>query len=141
MADSFSPAKELLLYCRFCKKTNMVQLERSIAGTGRVIDINSTFEYICTRCHRTHCFYGKDIITEVETEQSDEPKEEKVPENEIPENVREYKLTEHFLIGERITHPSYECVGIVVGKNPGIPNQILVKFEKVITTLVEDIEQ
>ncbi len=132
MAETFTPAETLQIYCRFCKKTLPAQLERSIAGSGRVVDRDSTFEYICSRCHRPHCFCGNDIIpiTESDTE-SDEETSEQEP--------REYKISDHFLVGEKITHPSYECIGTIVGKDPGSPNRLLVKFEKTIATLVEDI--
>jgi hypothetical protein len=130
MAETFTPAETLLIYCRFCKKTVPAQLERSIAGSGRVVDKDSTFEYICSRCHRPHCFMGKDIV----------PLSELESEGESPESEpREYKITDHFLVGEKITHPSYECVGTIVGKDPGSPNRLLVKFEKTIATLVEDV--
>lgn len=131
MAASFTPISELQLYCRFCKRVLPAQLERSIAGSGRTVDKKSTFEYICSRCHRTHCFFGEDIIEKIDNDQEDTSESEQKP--------REYKLSEHFLIGEKITHPSYESVGTVVGKDPGIPNRLLVKFEKTIITLVEDI--
>jgi len=130
MAETFTPAETLQIYCRFCKKTLEAQLERSIAGSGRIVDKDSTFEYICSRCHRPHCFFGRDIIQVSKTES-----EEETPEQE----PREYKITDHFLVGEKITHPSYECVGTIVGKDPGSPNRLRVKFEKTIATLVEDI--
>ena len=131
MAASFNPAEELLIYCRFCKKTLPAQLERSIAGTGRAIDKNSTFEYICSRCHRPHCFFGKDLLEQQKTEEEGAEPREQEP--------REYSISEHFLIGEKITHPSYETVGTIVGKDPGNPNLLRVKFEKVIVTLVENV--
>lgn len=131
MAETFTPAEALQLYCRFCKKTLPAQLERSIAGSGRVVDKESTFEYICSRCHRPHCFYGKDLI--------EKPKDDPEKKEKSEQKPREYKISEHFLVGEKITHPSFETVGTIVGKDPGNPNRLLVKFEKTITTLVEDI--
>ena len=131
MADSFKPASELQIFCRFCKATLPAQLERSIAGSGRSIDKESTFEYTCPKCQKSHYFFGKDILEEPEVDE--EKSEDTDPE------PREYKTTEHFLIGEKITHPSYKTVGIIVGKNPGNPSRLLVKFEKTITPLVEDI--
>ncbi len=140
MAKSFTPVEELLLYCRFCRKTMPATLERGIAGSGRTVDKNATFEYICTKCHRSHCYYGNDIIEAVEIPEDAENTEssETAPESET--EPREYKTSEHFLIGEEITHPSYDTAGQIVGKEPGIPNRILVKFGKVITQFVEDIE-
>ena len=140
MPESFSPVKEVLLYCRFCNKVVVSQLERSIAGSGRIVDKESTFEYVCSRCHRTHCYYGKDILESSEPTESTESTE--VVENTSPEitpEPRKYSISEHFLIGETINHPSYKCIGIVVGKEPGKPNRLLVKFEKTLTSLVEDI--
>ena len=93
MAESFKPASELKLYCRFCKATLPAQLERGIAGSGRIVDKKSTFEYICPKCQKSHYFFGKDIIEESNSE------EEKTSETEI--NPREYKITEHYLIGEK----------------------------------------
>ncbi len=130
-AAPYTPAEELLIFCRFCKKALPAQLERSIAGSGRLINKDSTFEYICSRCHRPHCFYGKDLIEVTKTDEENTEKVEPEP--------REYKINEHFRVGERITHPSYETVGIIVGKDPGNPNRLRVKFEKIITSFVEDI--
>ncbi|MGD9199988.1 MAG: hypothetical protein PVI26_00355 [Chitinispirillia bacterium] len=132
MPESFSPVKEVLLYCRFCNKVVLSQLERSIAGSGRVVDRESTFEYICSRCHRTHCYYGKDIM------ESTNQEEENIS-SEVTQKPRNYNISEHFLIGETINHPSYKSIGIIVGKEPGKPNRLLVKFEKTLTSLVEDI--
>ena len=146
MAVSFTPVEELLLYCRFCSKTLPAVLERGIAGSGRTVDKNSTFEYICSKCHRSHCYYGNDIIEakelpeEAENSEGAEKKESTEPVEEQEVEAREYKTTEHYLIGESISHPSYDNVGQIVGKEPGIPNRILVKFGKNITQLVEDIK-
>jgi hypothetical protein len=130
-SQSFCPAEVLEIYCRFCKKTLPAQLERSIAGSGRIVDKASTFEYICSRCHRPHCFHGNDIISEPAPPALDEPENELKP--------RPYLISEHYLIGEKIMHPSYDCPGTIVGKYPGNPNRLFVKFEKIITTLVEDV--
>lgn len=130
MAEAYAPIDVLEIYCRFCKKAVPAQLERSIAGSGRVLDRESTFEYICSKCHRAHCYYGKDIVQRnPDTENGDSPDAE----------PRKYKITDHFCIGEKISHPSYDTIGVVVGKDPGTPNRLIVKFEKVIATLVEDV--
>lgn len=131
MAESFKPVLELKIFCRFCKTTLPAQLERSIAGSGRAIDKESSFEYICPKCQKSHYFFGKDIIEEPNIEEEDLPDTEPHP--------REYKVSERFLIGERITHPSFKSVGLIVGKNPGNPSRLLVKFEKTIAPLVEGI--
>jgi hypothetical protein len=140
MAKSFSPVEELLLYCRFCRKTLPAALERGIAGSGRTVDKNATFEYICSKCHRSHCYYGNDIMEATEVPEDAENAEDSKATTETETERREYKTSEHYLIGEVITHPSYETAGQIVGKEPGIPNRILVKFGKVITQFVEDIK-
>lgn len=131
MADTFKPATELQLFCRFCKATLPAQLERSIADSGRSIDKESTFEYICPKCQKSHYFFGKDIIEDPEIDEEETTDAESEP--------REYNTNEHFLIGEKIKHPSYKTIGVIVGKNPGNPTRLLVKFEKTITPLVEGI--
>jgi hypothetical protein len=128
MVTSFSPAGTLELFCRFCKKTHPAQLERCIAETGKLLDRDSTFEYTCSRCHRPHCYFGKDII--------DEEYHTLLAVEGAP---RVYKTSEHFLIGEKIIHPSFKSLGKIVGKDPGKPPRLVVKFEKTITLLVEDI--
>ncbi len=115
-------------------------LERGIAGTGRVVDKEATFEYICTKCHRSHCFYGKDIIEAVPVNEDEKEKQPSEEAETAEAEVREYVPTGHYLIGEEISHPSHEVPGLIVGKEPGIPNRIIVQFGKVITPLVEDIE-
>lgn len=131
MSTSFKPCEELRLYCRFCKKTVSAHLERSIADSGKALNKESTYEYVCSKCHRPHCFHGKDIIAEAVCCEEEEHVEEKAP--------RTYDITEHYLIGERIIHPSHDTVGTIVGKVPGNPNHLLVKFAKSIVKLVEDI--
>jgi hypothetical protein len=128
MVTAFAPVVKLELFCRFCKKTHPAQLERSIAGTGKVLDRDSSYEYVCSRCHRPHCFFGKDIIGQESDSLIDG---ENIP--------RVYKITDHFLVGEKIIHPSYKSVGKVVGKDPGKPARLVVKFERSIALLVEDI--
>jgi len=124
MAASFSPVEEVLMYCRHCKKTLPAQLERSIAGSGRTVDRESTFEYFCTKCHKTTCFAGTDLL---------ESSEEEV-------EPRQYSAKDHFFVGEIIHHPSFEETGTVVWKEPGSPTRIVVQFEKSgVKKLVEDI--
>lgn len=158
MATSFIPANELDIYCRFCKKVISSVLERSIAGSGRTVNRESTYEYICTKCHRAHCFYGTDIIEAIpeDTTAENDVKEkavakdgEKIAKKDegatepvvTEQEPREYSISDHFLIGEKIKHPSYEAIGTIVGKNPGLTNQIQVKFEKVLVKLVEDVNR
>jgi hypothetical protein len=116
MASSFTPLNEPTLYCRFCKKVIPFQLERSIAGSGRTVDRASTFEYVCTKCHKTTCFSGQDLIAAEKVDGEEEP--------------RGYTADEHFLIGEVISHDSFQDTGTVVGKDPGSPSRIMVQFEK-----------
>lgn len=127
MPNSFTPPEQLDMYCRFCKKVLPAQLERSIAGSGRTVDKESTFEYFCTKCHRTSCYLGKDLQGAEDVEQAND-------------GVREYAAKEHFLVGEVIKHTSFKDQGTVVGKDLGSPSRILVQFEKKgLRKLVEDI--
>ena len=127
MPNSFTAQDQLNLFCRHCRKVLPAQLERSIAGSGRTVDKESTFEYFCTKCHRTICFLGKDL-------QGLEDKEQ------TAESPREYLAKEHFLVGEVIRHPSFKDSGTIVGKDIGSINRILVQFEKKgLKKLVEDI--
>jgi len=132
MTEIFKPAADITLYCRFCHKTVHANLHRSIAGSGKILDKDATFEYICSKCHRSHCFYGKDLIEGKENSTIEQPEV-----NEF--EPRTYRISGHYLIGEEIIHPSYTRIGKVVGKEPGIPNRILVKFGKNIIPLVEDL--
>jgi hypothetical protein len=126
-ATPFTPVDELNIFCRFCQKTYPAQLDRSIAGNGRVVDKESTFEYFCTKCRKTFCFSGKDLVA-----QADAEKEAVDP--------REYISKEHYLIGEKIHHKKFKDNGFVVGKDRGSPARILVQFEKSgLKKLVEDI--
>jgi hypothetical protein len=126
--QAFLPVKELSIFCRHCQKVMPAQLERSIAGSGKVVDIESTFEYFCSKCHRTICYCGNDII-----------ENNALPHDTIPE-PREYSPTAHFLVGETISHSSFQEKGKVVGKDLGTPSRILVQFEKSgLRKLVENI--
>lgn len=126
MSSSFAPIENLNLYCRFCKKVFPFQLERGIAGSGRTVDRDSTFEYVCSKCHKTSCFSGQNLIASEKAESSDEPKD--------------YSVGDTFLIGQVISHESFQDTGTVVGKDPGSPSRIMVQFEKTgIKKLVEGI--
>ncbi|MBN1983676.1 MAG: hypothetical protein JW795_19230 [Chitinivibrionales bacterium] len=131
MAQHFTPPTQLQLYCRFCKKTVFAPLERCIAGSGKELDKESTFEYVCTHCRRPHCYYGRDILEECAMNLVNGQSTTALP--------RTYKISERFLVGEKIIHPSYKSIGIVVGKHPGMPTKLIVKFEKSIVSLVEGI--
>jgi hypothetical protein len=116
---AFAPVMELSLFCRHCHKVMPSQLERSIAGSGKVVDKESTFEYFCSKCRHTICYSGKDL--------------KGVPEPLIPDNdpeLREYNPKNHFLVGEVIKHSSFNESGKVVGKDQGTPGRIIVQFEK-----------
>jgi len=126
-AIPFSAIEELNAFCRFCQKTYPAELDRSIAGNGRVVDRESTFEYCCSKCHKTFCFSGKDLAALEDAE-----KEALAP--------REYVPSQHYLIGEKITHKQFKDTGFVVGIDRGSPARILVQFEKSgLKKLVEDI--
>lgn len=113
MSVTFSPIEELDLFCRFCNKVLPAQLDRSIAENGRILDRTSTFEYYCTKCFKTACFSGTDLL-------------ELHADNETP---RLYKPSEHYYLGETIHHHNFNENGIIVGKDNGTPSRILVLFE------------
>lgn len=132
-ATAYTPVEELEMFCSHCKKTMPSVLERSVAEAGRTIDENATFEYVCTKCNSTSCYQGKDLIPIT-------PVEEGAEENEpVAAEIKEYKISESYKIGEFISHPSYEVEGLIVGKKPGKPVQLAVKFEKKIIYLVENV--
>ena len=128
MSVVFTPVETLELYCRFCEKVTPCQLDRSIAGNGRTIDRNSTFEYYCTKCFKTACYSGNDLPELLKTK----PKSDKEP-------PREYAPGEHYYIGEHIFHKKFKEAGLVVSKDPGTPSRILVQFAKAgLKKLVQD---
>ncbi|MCX7727774.1 MAG: hypothetical protein N2053_13120 [Chitinispirillaceae bacterium] len=128
MPASFTPIEEMEIYCRFCDKITTVHLDRSIAENGRTIDRNSTFEYLCTKCLKTFCFSGNDLL-----EEEKEKKEES-------SSVRDYSPDTHFYIGETIYHKKLQEKGVIVGKEKGNPSRILVNFEKTgMRKLIEDL--
>ena len=124
---SFAPVDELNAYCRFCQKILPAHLDRSIAGNGRLLDKESTFENFCTKCRKTFCYTGKDLLP-----LEDASKTDSEPRDYIPKN--------HYVIGEVIAHKKFKENGLIVGKDHGAPTKILVKFEKSgLKKLVEDI--
>ncbi len=126
-AVPFTPIVDLNAYCRFCQKILPAHLDRSIAGNGRLLDKESTFEYFCTKCRKTFCYAGKDLLS---TE--DAAGAEGEPKDYLPKN--------HYLVGEKISHKKFKEIGLVVGKDRGVPARILVQFEKSgLKKLVEDI--
>lgn len=128
MSVVFTPVETLELFCRFCEKVTPCQLDRSIAGNGRTIDRNSTFEYYCTKCFKTACFSGNDLPELTKPK----PKSEKEP-------TREYTPNDHYYIGEHIFHKKFKESGQVVSKDPGTPSRILVQFDKAgLKKLVQD---
>ena len=118
MSSRFSPVEELALFCRFCEKIIPAQLDRSIAENGKIIEKNSIYEYYCTKCFKTTCFFGNDLQEETEHKSANS------------ENYRTYSPHEHFVLGEYIIHPVYNETGLVVGKDNSSPSKILVQFEK-----------
>ncbi|HEX3019042.1 MAG TPA: hypothetical protein VHP36_02015 [Chitinispirillaceae bacterium] len=124
MSDTFSPIEELDLFCRFCNKVIPAQLDRSIAENGRVLDRSSTFEYYCTKCFKTACFSGTDLLEN----------------NAVNDTPRIYKPTDHFFLGETIFHQKFNETGIVVGKDNGAPGKIIVQFKTAgLKKLIQDI--
>lgn len=127
MSVAFNPVENITFYCRFCDKVSAGQLDRSIAGNGRTIDKNSTFEYYCVKCFKTACFSGNDLLEQEKTKSASK------------EQPREYVPQNHFCIGEWIFHKKFKDAGLVVGKDPGIPSRILVQFNKAgLKKLVQD---
>jgi hypothetical protein len=127
MSSAFTPVDDLEIFCRFCNKTNPAQLDRSIAENGRTVDRNSTFEYLCSKCFKTFCFSGRDLL---EGQKAAE------------QSSRDYAPREHFYIGEKIFHKKWKESGIVVGKEKGTSGMtILVNFEKSgLKKLIEDLQ-
>jgi hypothetical protein len=124
MSILFTPQETLELFCRFCEKVTTCQLDRSIAGNGRTIDRNSTFEYYCTKCFKTACFSGNDLLEQVKQAQGTKQASAAKPQ------PREYAPSERYFIGERIMHKKFKETGIVVNKENGTPRRILVLFNK-----------
>ena len=118
MSTIFTPIDEFEVLCRFCEKITVAHLDRCIAGNGKTVDRNSSFEYYCKKCLKTFCFPGTDLL-EVN-------KEEETPSTEL----RKYTPREHFYLGEVIHHEHFDENGTVVGTNNGTPNKIDVNFPK-----------
>lgn len=117
MSSPFLPVEDLEAYCRFCGKITPIQLDRSIAENGRTVDRKSTFEYLCSKCFKSFCFSGNDLL------------EQRKPDEEEPP-VHEYNPKDHYLIGETVFHAKWKENGVVVGKDNGSPSRIMVNFEK-----------
>jgi hypothetical protein len=118
MTSKFSPAEELELFCRFCEKILPAQLDRSIAENGKIVDKSSVFEYYCTKCFKTICISGDDLLDETVRKSADS------------EEARPYTPRNHYLIGEKLFHSAFKEAGTVVGKENSTPVKILVLFEK-----------
>jgi len=114
----FSPIENLNLYCRTCEKATPSVLDRAVAGSGKVLNRNSVFEYCCTKCFRTICFSGTDLL-----EKANAASDKK-------NNPRKYSPRDRFLIGEEIFHEKFSEKGLVVGKENSAPEKILVEFAK-----------
>jgi len=117
MTEVFSPPAQPALFCRHCKKVVPAQLDRSIAGNGRIVGRDSTFEYSCTKCLKSFCVSGKDLIDTIHAAPADA-------------GTRYYSPKDLFLIGEVIRHKKLDDVGLVVGKDSGPSSRIVVQFEK-----------
>lgn len=128
MATNFTPMEILDLYCSSCKKVMPGQLERSIADSGRTINRDGSFEYFCSKCNRTTCYSGNDLLPAAD------------PEEVAEREPRGYAASERYVIGETIAHKSFKDKGKVVAKDQGEPKRIMVLFEKNgLKKLVEDI--
>lgn len=127
MSVSFTPVENLDLFCRSCDKISPAQLDRGIAGSGKTVDRNSVFEYCCTKCFKTACYSGNDLMEKVEPA----PKRVK---------ARPYSPKDHFFIGETIFHEKFDEKGIVVGKDNSSTSKIIVQFKKAgLVKLVQDL--
>jgi len=127
MAENFRPIQTIDVNCRFCKRIQPAQLDRSIAANGKTVSRESSFEYLCTKCKRSFCFTGTDLAEYVETQQ-DQASE-----------ARDYNPRMHCLLGDIVYHKKFKESGAVVNKESGSPSCILVNFEKTgIKKLVED---
>ena len=93
-SEPFLPVEETQIFCRFCQKTLPAQLDRSIAGNGRIVDKDGTFEYSCSKCNRTFCFSGNDLL-----DQKARADETLKPRDYVPKN--------HYFIGEKILHKKF----------------------------------
>ncbi len=126
MAETFRPTQTIEVYCRFCKRIQPAQLDRSIAANGKTVSRESSFEYFCTKCKRSFCFTGTDLAANVE-------------ETPPPAETRDYSPRMHYLIGDIVYHKKFKEAGPVVNKESGSPSCILVNFEKSgMKKLVED---
>lgn len=92
MSSAFNPIEEFDLLCRFCGKIHPAQLDRSIAENGRTVDRNSTFEYYCTKCQKTVCFKGNDLLEKPVSPETDS--EENTENTENTENIEKAEKTE-----------------------------------------------
>lgn len=118
MSSQFNPITEVKILCRFCGKITIAHLDRCIAENGKIVDRNSIFEYYCTRCFKTFCFSGTDIL------------EQRKKSEIIEDELRNYTPQDHFFIGEVIHHNQFQESGVVVGKDQGSPSRIVVNFPK-----------
>ncbi|MDG5816444.1 hypothetical protein QA601_15210 [Chitinispirillales bacterium ANBcel5] len=126
MTSPFTPIENPSLFCRFCSKIVPAQLDRGIAENGKTIDKKSTFEYSCSKCFKTSCYCGKDLLEINGEDETDE--------------TRTYSPREHYFIGEEIFHKTFDENGLVVGKENGSNGKILVHFEKAgLKKLIQDI--
>ncbi|HLV32556.1 MAG TPA: hypothetical protein VKY57_13385 [Chitinispirillaceae bacterium] len=146
MSSAFSPIEEFDLLCRFCGKIHPAQLDRSIAENGRTVDRNSTFEYFCTKCQKTVCFKGTDLLekpasnSDSEKDEENKNQEEDKQTNNTPVEILDYSPKNHYHIGEWIKHKKFKENGLIVGIDNGKPKKIIVNFEKSgIKKLIEDI--
>ena len=137
----YTPVEELDMLCRYCKKPISAVLERGVPDSGRIIDDTATFEYVCTKCNRTHYYHGYDLLEAVTVDGNEDAETEAVEtDEETVTEAKPYSISEKFRIGEYIKHPSYDVDGLIVGKIPGEPGQIIVQFLKKIKYFIENTE-
>lgn len=126
MPEKFLPPETIEIFCRFCHKVMPAQLDRSIAGAGKTVDREGTFEFYCQKCFHSFCYKGTDLPPRTENS------EETAPDDII------YTPQSTYLIGQMVTHKKFRDKGVVVDKEKGSPSRMLVSFNKRgLTKLVE----
>ncbi|MDR0306589.1 MAG: hypothetical protein LBI42_07105 [Chitinispirillales bacterium] len=117
-SEVFNPIENLDLYCRTCEKVMPAVLDRAVAGSGKILNRSSVFEYCCTKCVKSICLSGTDLLEKQERSSEEKSK------------PRTYSPKDIFFIGEEIFHEKFSEKGLVVGKENSAIGKILVSFPK-----------
>ena len=116
MGPQTRPTLLLTIFCRYCGKIGPAKFDRCLPAESSSPNNATRCEYICSHCRRVIGLNMNDIAAIPATPPTS------------AELVRPYTVTGSFLIGERLSHPSYPKTGLVVGKEGGSPACILVSF-------------